>query len=122
MGTSGITIEINPSSNLLIGNLADLQHHPLWRLRPPHGATEARPIGVCIGSDNPITFSTNTREEYQLVYDTLTLAGLSDVDARSWIEDARESGLESRLTLPLPEGLDLFQRIPVAVDHVVPLP
>lgn len=123
VGSSGITVEINPSSNLLIGNLSDLQRHPLWRLRPPVPDGKVGPIAVCIGSDNPITFSTSTREEYQIVYDTLTLAGLSDVDARRWIEDARESGLESRFTLPLTKSYDyLFRRIHVDIDHIRPLP
>lgn len=100
MAAAGITVEINPSSNLLIGNLGDLKNHPLWRLKPPRGGDEVLPVAVCIGSDNPLTFATRTREEYQLVYDTLTLAGLSDMEARLWLEEARQSGLESRFTLP----------------------
>lgn len=102
MAAAGITVEINPSSNLLIGNLADLKNHPLWRLKPPRGGESVLPVAVCIGSDNPLTFATRTREEYQLVYDTLTLAGLSDMEARQWLEEARESGLESRFTLSGP--------------------
>ncbi|HTD54794.1 MAG TPA: hypothetical protein VK670_05400 [Silvibacterium sp.] len=35
LARSGIVVEINPSSNLLIGHLGDLTHHPLWRLCPP---------------------------------------------------------------------------------------
>jgi hypothetical protein len=122
VGSSGITVEINPSSNLLIGNLSDLQRHPLWRLRPPQESDAVRPIAVCIGSDNPLTFSTSTREEYQLVYDTLTLAGLSDLDARNWIESARKSGLESRFTLPAWGTIeDIFHRIDVDIDHIEPM-
>lgn len=99
LGAAGVTVEINPSSNLLIGNLGDLKNHPLWRLKPPRVTEGVVPVAVCIGSDNPLTFATRTREEYQLVYDTLTLAGLSDMEARQWLEEARQSGLESRFTL-----------------------
>lgn len=96
----GVSIEINPSSNLLIGNLGDLEHHPLWRLKPVRPSQEFPPVAVCIGSDDPITFATGTCEEYQLVYDTLTLAGVSDVEARAWLEDARQAGLDWRFTVP----------------------
>ncbi|PCI39561.1 MAG: hypothetical protein COB46_08705 [Rhodospirillaceae bacterium] len=98
IGKLGITVEINPSSNLLIGNMADLKDHPLWRLNPPQHESDLPPISVCIGSDDPLTFATSTREEYQIVYDTLTLSGLTDAQARSWLEDAREAGLNSRFT------------------------
>ena len=105
IGAAGITVEINPSSNLLIGNMSDLQNHPLWRLKSPEKQAGV-PVAVCIGSDDPITFATRNREEYQLVYDTLTLAGLSDMEARQWLQEVREAGLESRFTLPLPQEWD----------------
>jgi hypothetical protein len=34
-GALGIVVEVNPSSNLLIGNLLDLRNHPILRLFPP---------------------------------------------------------------------------------------
>jgi len=49
--------------------------------------------------DDPLTFATNTPQEYQLIYDTLTLAGVSDVDANAWLESARLAGRDSRFTL-----------------------
>ena len=33
-GRRGLTVEVNPSSNLMIGDLGDLDEHPIWRLRP----------------------------------------------------------------------------------------
>lgn len=101
VGQYGITIEINPSSNLLIGDIGDLRNHPLWRLKAPiDDNDDIPPVAVCIGSDDPLTFATSTRTEYQLVYDTLILAGLSDQQARSWMDDARKVGLNSRFTFP----------------------
>lgn len=116
----GLTIEINPSSNLLIGNLSDLNNHPLWRLKPPVPDAAVRdPISISIGSDDPLTFATNTPQEYQLIYDTLTLAGVSDVDARAWLESVRLAGKESRFTLPqqLPTS-DLWVPMSLALDGV----
>ncbi|MBK8257827.1 MAG: hypothetical protein IPK82_34810 [Polyangiaceae bacterium] len=98
LGSRGLTIELNPSSNLLVGNLGDLEHHPLWRLKPPRPTNEA-PIDVCIGTDNPLTAVTRTPEEYQLAYDTLILGGASHAEAFGWIDGVRKAGLSHRFTL-----------------------
>ena len=100
IGSLGITVEVNPSSNLLIGQIGDLLHHPLWRLSAPVGEGDAPPVAICFGSDDPITFATTIRNEFQLVYDALVSAGLSDEQARQWVDQARRNGLESRFTLP----------------------
>lgn len=97
----GITVEINPTSNLLIGNLGDIERHPLWRLRPPLHVDGQPSVSVCIGSDDPVTFGTTLREEYQLIEDALVLAGLSNNTVNAWLDDARKVGLRDRFTLPL---------------------
>jgi len=99
VGKRGITIEVNPSSNLLIGNLTDLERHPLWRLRPPRGNSDVPPVAICVGSDDPLTFATGIREEYQLLNDALVYAGLSDDEARAWLDDVRNTSLMARFTL-----------------------
>lgn len=96
----GIVIELNPSSNLLTGNLGDLRHHPLWRLCPPPGYGSGAPsLRVCIGSDDPITFATQLPEEYQLLHDAMVEGGVSAHDADAWIDAARAHGLAARFTV-----------------------
>jgi hypothetical protein len=103
-GEYGIAIEVNPTSNLLIGDLQDLRNHPLWRLRPPRLDVDSPPVAVCIGSDDPLTFGTNLRQEYQFLHDALVLAGLTDDQAFEWLDQARASGLQNRFTLPRSSG------------------
>ena len=104
LGQRGITVEVNPSSNLLIGDLGDLAQHPLWRLNPPPGVEiDAPSVSMCIGSDDPLTFATNLPEEYQLLFDALVLAGCSEEQARQWLNRVRETGLENRFTVPRTE-------------------
>ena len=100
IGEYGIAVEVNPTSNLLVGDLQDLANHPLWRLRPPRSAVDSPPVSVCIGSDDPLTFGTNLRQEYQFLHDALALAGLSDDEAFAWLDQTRASGLLNRFTLP----------------------
>jgi hypothetical protein len=100
LGERGITVEVNPSSNLLIGDIGDLSQHPLWRLSPPvEKEDDAPPVSICIGSDDPLTFATNLPQEYQLVHDVLTLTGLSEEQARRWLDQMRATGLENRFTV-----------------------
>lgn len=119
----GIVIEINPTSNLLIGNLGDLSNHPLWRLRPPieNHAIKSK-IKVCIGSDDPITFATTLPDEYMLLYDTLILAGVDSDQAEAWIDQARNTGINHRFTLRdwrLPEQLPAIGML--NSDHIAPI-
>ena len=97
----GVVVEINPSSNLLIGDLGDLEHHPLWRLCPPPGyEKDAPPLRLCIGSDDPVTFATRLPEEYQLLHDAMVEGGVSVRDADAWLDTLRANGLSARFTVP----------------------
>jgi len=100
VGSLGIVVEVNPTSNLLIGDLSELKKHPLWRLRPPRDEGDAPPVSICIGSDDPVIFGTSLPEEYQSLSDAMILSGLSEEEARQWLDRTRQTGLESRFTLP----------------------
>lgn len=100
----GLTVEINPTSNLLIGDLGSLTNHPMWRLDPPlPDKVDSRPVAVAVGSDDPLMFGSSLVEEYNILYDGLMEAGLSDAQARDWLERVRRRGLESRFTRPADE-------------------
>ena len=100
VGTSGLAVEVNPSSNLLIGDLGRIDEHPIWRLRPVRRSDDIPPLSVCIGSDDPLTFATTLPQEYQLLFDTIVLSGGSHEEALGWLEQAREAGMRGRFTLP----------------------
>lgn len=98
VGTLGLTVEVNPSSNLMIAGLGLLDGHPIWRLSRP--LDDIPPLSVCIGSDDPLTFATNLPHEYQLLFDTMVLAGKSHEVALGWLDKLRDSGIRGRFTLP----------------------
>lgn len=100
VGTRGLTVEVNPSSNLLIGDLGRFDDHPIWRLRPLRPGDGDSPVSVCIGSDDPLTFATSLPQEYQLLFDTIVLSGGSHEEALGWLEHARAAGMRARFTLP----------------------
>ena len=100
VGSRGLTVEVNPSSNLMIGDLDDLDEHPIWRLRPVQPDDQIPPVSVCIGSDDPLTFATTLPHEYQLLFDAIVRSGESHEVALNWLDAARETGMRARFTLP----------------------
>jgi hypothetical protein len=110
VGRLCLTIEVNPSSNLLVGDLGNFLGHPLWRLRPVVPTDDVSPLSVCIGSDDPLTFATTLPHEYQLLFDALILMGRSHEEAMRWIDQARDAGMQSRFTLP-PDVEQISQKL-----------
>ena len=108
IGRQGLAVEINPTSNLLIGDLGDLGSHPLWRISPPHARSPAPRLAVTVGSDDPLVFNSSLPMEYQLLYDALVLAGLTDSDALEWLDSVRRAGLERRFTTRHVPARDLW--------------
>lgn len=110
VGRLCLTIEVNPSSNLLVGDLGNFVGHPLWRLRPVVPTDDVSPLSVCIGSDDPLTFATTLPHEYQLLFDALILMGRSHEEAMRWIDEARDAGMQARFTLP-PDVEQMSQKL-----------
>ena len=96
----GIAIEINPSSNLLVGDLGSLRHHPFWQLSGPQAGEHGAGLRLVVGSDDPLLFATSLPGEYALLFDALTEAGVNPVEADQWMEGLRRSGIDFRFTDP----------------------
>jgi hypothetical protein len=95
----GIVVEVNPSSNLLIGDLLDLRNHPILRLFPPITEPDAPPpVAIALGSDDPITFSTQLLREYTLLHQAARSAGYSERVTQDWLETIRCTGMNARFT------------------------
>lgn len=102
VGFRGIVVEVNPSSNLLIGDLLDLRHHPILRLFPPEpeAGDGPPPVPIAVGSDDPLTFNTYLLREYALLFDAARAAGYPERTVQDWLERIRATGLDARFTLP----------------------
>jgi hypothetical protein len=95
----GIVIEVNPSSNLLIGDLLDLRNHPILRLYPPvPDPDEPPPVPIALGSDDPLTFSTQLLREYSLLHQAACSAGYPERVVQDWLESIRRTGMDARFT------------------------
>lgn len=96
-----ITVETNPSSNLLLGDMLSLEEHPSFRLAPlPGHALEGRcPVLLSVNADDPLCFATSIADEMAYLYGALLRSGVADCDALTWLAARREQGYRSRFTL-----------------------
>jgi len=96
----GVVIEVNPSSNLLIGDLLDLRNHPILRMNPPVPEENGPPpVAIALGSDDPLTFSTELLREYSLLHQAACAAGYPERVVHEWLESIRRTGMDARFTL-----------------------
>ena len=95
-----VTIESNPSSNLLIGDLRSLDEHPAMRLQPIRpGESRDDAVLLSVNTDNPVTFASCLADEFAHLYTALLGLGVPSSDALAWIDRRREDGWRSRFTL-----------------------
>lgn len=111
LGRLEITVESNPSSNLLIGDTSSLEEIPALRLQPilttnhtSAHATErtdatAPPVLVSLNTDNPITFASCLADEFAHTYFAMLRLGVGAEAGLRWLDRAREVGWRSRFTL-----------------------
>lgn len=116
-----VTIETNPSSNLLIADMTGLEDHPALSLGeslPISGPKQGRaPLLLSINSDDPITFATSLPDEYAHLYFALLRSGLSARDALSVIDTLRENGWRSRFTLPASANAHALRAFKSRIDR-----
>jgi hypothetical protein len=119
IASRGIVVEVNPSSNLLIGDLLDLRNHPILRLFPPEqspGMPEV-PVPIAVGSDDPVTFSTALLREYELLQQAARAAGYSQHTTQEWLEAIRQTGMDARFTVAWrPSAFKMADRLIGALD------
>ncbi len=94
-----ITVEANPSSNLLIGDYVAVEDHPVFRLLPLLSRRSETPVLVSLNSDDPVVFATRLGDEYAYVFNALQREGVSAPEALEWLDRVRENALRSRFTL-----------------------
>lgn len=117
-----ITIESNPSSNLLIGDLHQMSEHPAMRLQPAgadmgHGES----VHLSVNTDNPITFGSCLGDEFAFIYAALLRQKVAAREALAWINERREDGWRSRFTLEASADPENLARLLPEARHRGPL-
>lgn len=90
----GIYLEVNPTSNLTIGDFSQINQHPIFRLSDIHESDEKH-VMVTINSDDPAVFNTNIENELAYIYYAAEELGYSKSETLEWIDRIRQQGLDA---------------------------
>ena len=89
---AGIVIEVNPSSNVVIGEIDKISDSQIYSLNKLTGNDN---VMVCVNSDDPSVFNTNVANELCYIYYGMLHKGISREAALEWIEKIRKCGMDS---------------------------
>ncbi len=92
LGRKGIVVEINPSSNTAIADLDAFGENQLYQMNRIY---DEENVIVCINSDDPAVFNTNVSNELAYIYYGMLERGIGREAALRWIDQIRESGVNS---------------------------
>lgn len=93
LSRQGIVIEINPSSNLVIGDIDKVTENQIYKIS--HIEQGKDNILSCINSDDPTVFNTNVSNELAFIYYGMLEQGVGKETAIAWIEKLRKNGIEA---------------------------
>lgn len=112
LSKEGIVVEVNPSSNVAIGEVDRITESQIYQLNKPGGEDN---VMVCINSDDPTVFHTNVSNELAYIYYGMLHNGISRETALKWIDGIRECGMKASF---LQEG-DTDQQIYDKLEEIL---
>ncbi|MCU0754096.1 MAG: hypothetical protein MUE46_03110 [Xanthomonadales bacterium] len=117
---TGLIIEINPSSNRIVGGYSTVDRLPYTNISKPGNCAsgELGNIPVAIGTDDAGIFHTSLQREYELVGRAALAQGYALPDVQAWLEGIRQTGLKASFLKYAPRGEDWA----IAIDRLLGKP
>ncbi len=92
----GIYVEVNPTSNLAIGDAEGLHDSHIFRLNSKDlPESEEHEVLVTVNSDDPTIFNTTSENELAYVYYAMLNKGYGRESVLAWIDKVRQHGMDS---------------------------
>lgn len=84
LASEGLVIEVNPSSNLAVGDFPDMEKHPVFTIHriAPH-------MKITVNCDDPGTFATRLEQEYGLMLAAMERRGMSPAEIDHLLDHLR---------------------------------
>lgn len=92
LSKKGIIIEINPTSNVAIGEVDKITDNQIYQL---NGIDSGDNVMVCINSDDPTVFNTNVSNELSYIYYGMLKKVKSREAALQWLDKIRKCGMDA---------------------------
>lgn len=88
---TGVVVEVNPSSNIIIGPLDTIHQHHLYHLSSYR--CDYKDLIVCVNSDDPGVFQTDICNELGIAYMGMVERGIGREACIAWADKLRENGM-----------------------------
>ncbi|MEO1369688.1 MAG: hypothetical protein AAFX50_21110, partial [Acidobacteriota bacterium] len=89
-----LVVEVNPSSNRIIGPMASYDQHHVFELTLDEDQRLSRGVRVSVNTDNPAVCNTTLAHEHYLLGEILIARGVPEAEAVEWLEWLRQNGEE----------------------------
>lgn len=113
----GIYVEVNPTSNVTIGDMGCIQEHPIFRMNTI-GDRARHHVMVMVNSDDPAVFNTNVENELAYIYYALEHSGYPKEDVLEWIDKVRQNGLNGSFIQKEKKPLSILYEIGEIMDSI----
>lgn len=88
---TGVIVEVNPSSNIIIGPMDTIHQHHLYNLSSYR--CDYKDLIVCVNSDDPGVFQTDICNELGIAYMGMVERGIGREACIAWADKLRENGM-----------------------------
>jgi hypothetical protein len=112
-----LVVEVNPSSNRIIGPMARIADHPVFRLTLDKQDRLSRKSRVTINTDNPGVFATSLTHEFYLLGEILVNRGVPEAEVVEWLDWLRKNGKNYSFLRSLPDAKD--KRMLAILDNLL---
>ena len=89
-----LVVEVNPSSNRIIGPMERYRQHHVFHLTLDENRRLARQVRVSVNTDNPAVCNTSLAHEHYLLGEILIAEGVPEAEVVRWLEWLRSNGEE----------------------------
>jgi hypothetical protein len=97
-----LVVETNPTSNRVIGPMAAMDEHPVFRLSFDREGAFTGKVRVTINTDDPGIFATSLSHEFFLLGEALLDRGVQESEVLEWLERLRQNGMDYSFLRVLP--------------------
>lgn len=115
LSRKGIVVEVNPSSNLAIGEIDRITENQIYRLNRPGGEDN---VMVCINSDDPSVFHTNVSNELAYIYYGMLNQSVSRETVLQWIDNVRECGMKASFLQRTDSGQQIYEELEQILERL----
>jgi adenosine deaminase len=112
-----LVLEMNPSSNCIIGPMEKMDEHPVFRLTLDKENRLSRDFHVTINTDDPGVFATSLPHEFYILGEILLNRGVPEPEVVKWLDWLRQNGEDFSFLRDMPDAKD--SRIRTILDHLL---